>query len=115
MTGRVKPRQRAPPGAGRRGTGWRPTGWHLPGAPSRHLPGRAAALSRALAEAKTSLRLLLVVTHDFEPIAGLTDHVVVLRRGKIAHEDRREDAIGKAEALGFDRAELTSLYHEYSE
>jgi heme exporter protein A len=75
----------------------------------------AAALARALAEAKESGRIILVITHDFEPIAGLTDHIVVLRRGKVAHEDRRSEAIGSAAQTGFSREELTSLYHLHSE
>ena len=48
-----------------------------------------AALQETLSAARDEGRLLLVVTHDLEAIAAHTDHVVVLRRGKLAHEDRR--------------------------
>ena len=75
----------------------------------------ASALAAALATAKEGGRIILVITHDFEPIAGLTDHIVVLRRGVVAHEDQREDAIGSPELNGFSRQELTSLYHRHSE
>lgn len=75
----------------------------------------ASALATALADAKESQRIILVITHDFEPIAGLTDHIVVLRRGKVAHEDRRENAIGSPDTIGFSRQELTELYHQHSE
>jgi len=69
----------------------------------------AAALQATLRGAKDSGRLVLVVTHDLESIAEHTDHVVVLRRGKLVHEDRRE--IGR----GYQARELTEIYHQYSE
>lgn len=75
----------------------------------------AKALAQALANAKENGRIILVITHDFEPIAGLTDHIVVLRRGLVAHEDRREQAVGSGQPLGFSREELTGLYHQHSE
>lgn len=75
----------------------------------------ASALARALAMAKESRRIILVITHDFEPIAGLTDHIAVLRRGLLAHEERREQAIGTGEKNGFSREELTELYHQHGD
>lgn len=76
----------------------------------------AAALSRALAEAKRSGCILLVVTHDFEPIAELTDHVAVLRRGLLAHEERRMGERAPSEPMaGFSQQELTALYYQHSE
>lgn len=75
----------------------------------------AQALSTTLAAAKQSGRVILVITHDFEPIAGLTDHVAILERGRLVHEDRREQAIGSTEPRGFTRGELTELYHQHSE
>src|SRR5690606_23286251 len=54
----------------------------------------ALALGKALARAKQRGCILLVVTHDLESIGGLTDHVAVLRRGKLAFEERREHAAG---------------------
>jgi heme exporter protein A len=67
----------------------------------------AAALARTLVEAKAAGRIMVVVTHDLEAIADLTEHVVVLRRGKLAHEERRPD--------GFDYAALKDVYHRFSD
>ncbi|MBT8493606.1 MAG: ABC transporter ATP-binding protein [Deltaproteobacteria bacterium] len=67
-----------------------------------------AALQETLSVARGDGRLLLVVTHDLEAIAEHTDHLVVLRRGKLAHEDRR--AAGE-----FDYRELQDIYHRYSD
>ena len=74
----------------------------------------AVALGRALARAKQDGCIVLVVTHDLEAIGGLTDHVVVLRRGKLVHEDRRPDAAGQAEG-GFSYDELKTVYHQHTE
>lgn len=75
----------------------------------------AQALARALAKAKNESRILLVITHDFESIAGLTDHILVLRRGKIVHEDRRQRAVGHAEPVGFSYEDLKTIYHQHTD
>jgi heme exporter protein A len=69
--------------------------------------GGAEALAGALARAKAAGAILLVVTHDLEAIAGVTDHVVVLRRGKIAHEERAD--------AGYPYAELKRIYHAHAD
>lgn len=69
----------------------------------------AAALQKTLKVAKEDGRLVLVVTHDLESIAEHTDHVVVLKRGKLVHEERREID------QGFDYGELSAIYHRYSD
>jgi len=69
----------------------------------------AAALARSLASARAQKRIVLVVTHDFEPLADLTDHVVVLRRGKVVHEQL------SAGEEGFRYDELKEIYHRYTE
>jgi heme exporter protein A len=74
----------------------------------------AAALAAALARAKETGAILFVVTHDLEAIADITDHVVVLRRGRLAHEDRRPDARGTTEG-GYGYGELKELYHRYAD
>ena len=74
----------------------------------------AAALAAALARAKETGAILVVVTHDLEAIADITDHVVVLRRGRLAHEDRRPDARGTT-AGGYAYGELKELYHRYAD
>jgi heme exporter protein A len=45
------------------------------------------ALARVLGSARAERRVVLVVTHDLEAIGGLVDHLVVLRRGKIVHDE----------------------------
>jgi len=74
----------------------------------------AAALAAALARAKQTGAILVVVTHDLEAIADITDHVVVLRRGKKAHEDHRAEARGTTEG-GYAYGELKELYHRYAD
>jgi heme exporter protein A len=43
-------------------------------------------LSQLLAEEKNAGALVVVVTHDFDAVAQLIDRVVVLHKGKIAHD-----------------------------
>ena len=66
------------------------------------------ALQHTLAAARDEGKVVLVVTHDLEAIAEHTDHVVVLRRGKLAHEERRK-------AGDFEYRELQDIYHRYSD
>ncbi len=76
--------------------------------PFTGLDGAAAAtLASRLADARTSGRLVVVVTHDLKSIGGLVDHVAVLKRGRLVHEELRETA--------FDYAALESVYHQYLE
>ncbi|HUH02852.1 MAG TPA: ABC transporter ATP-binding protein [Kofleriaceae bacterium] len=67
----------------------------------------AAALARTLARVREDGKISVVVTHDLESIAGVTDHVVVLRRGKVAHEECREAA--------FSYEELKEIYHRFTD
>jgi heme exporter protein A len=69
----------------------------------------AHALAEALVAAKARGCVVLVVSHDLEPLARVTDHVVVLRRGKLVHEARREAG------EGFSVDDLKDLYHRYTE
>jgi len=69
--------------------------------------GGALALGRRLAAVKAQGAIVLVVTHDLEAIAGITDHVVILNRGKIAFDDHR--------AGGYEYGELKDLYHAHAE
>jgi heme exporter protein A len=43
-------------------------------------------LAQLLAEERAAGALIVVVTHDFDAVAQLVDRVVVLQRGKIAHD-----------------------------
>ncbi len=53
--------------------------------------GGTAALSRVLAREKQAGRLILVATHDLEAVAGVCDHLVVLRGGKVALDERQDE------------------------
>ncbi len=76
--------------------------------------GGAVALAAALGRAKAAGSILVVVTHDLEAIADVTDHVVVLRRGRIAFEDRAAER-GEGAAAGYGYAELKALYHAHAD
>ncbi|HEY1585819.1 MAG TPA: hypothetical protein VGH63_09045, partial [Polyangia bacterium] len=45
-----------------------------------------ALLSELLAEERARGCIMVVVTHDFDAVAPLIDRVVVLARGRIAHD-----------------------------
>ncbi|MFT3698457.1 MAG: ABC transporter ATP-binding protein [Kofleriaceae bacterium] len=62
----------------------------------------ALALGEQLGALKDDGTIVVVVTHDLEAIAGRTDHVAILRRGKLVCEER-------AAAYTYD--ELKDLYH----
>jgi heme exporter protein A len=66
----------------------------------------AQALGARLGRAKAEGAIVLVVTHDLEAIADVTDHAVVLRGGKIAGRERA--------AGGFSYAGLRELYHRHA-
>jgi heme exporter protein A len=68
--------------------------------------GGAIGLGRRLAALKARGTIVLVVTHDLEAIAGITDHVVMLRRGQVAYDERRD-------AYSYD--DLKELYHAHAE
>ncbi len=68
--------------------------------------GGALALGQRLGQARADGVIVLVVTHDLEAIAEVTDHVVVLRRGQVAHAVRQR---------GFTYAELRDLYHRHAD
>jgi heme exporter protein A len=67
----------------------------------------AAALARTLARAVAERCVVMVVSHDLEALAGATDHVAVLRRGRLQHEVRQ--------AGGFSYPELKELYHRHAD
>ncbi len=69
----------------------------------------AAALAKTLANVRDDKRIVLVVTHDLESLSGVTDHVVVLRRGKLVHEQMSESD------EGFSYDQLKEIYHQYTE
>jgi heme exporter protein A len=67
--------------------------------------GGAVALGQSLGALKSSGAVVVVVTHDLEAIAELTDHVVVLRRGAVLHQERND---------GYTYNDLKELYHRHA-
>lgn len=63
----------------------------------------AIALGEQLGALKTDGTIVVVVTHDLEAIAGRTDHVAILRRGKLVCEQRDPGA--------YSYDQLKDLYH----
>jgi heme exporter protein A len=68
--------------------------------------GGAITLGEQLGALKTRGTIVVVVTHDLEAIADRTDHVAVLRRGQLVHEQR-------ADSYGY--AELKDIYHRHAD
>lgn len=68
--------------------------------------GGAMALGESLGALKARGAMVVVVTHDLEAIAALTDHVVILRRGAIIHQDH---ATG-----GYSYDQLRDVYHAHA-
>lgn len=48
-------------------------------------PAGATWLSQQLAVQRQTGRIVIVVTHDLDAVAPLTDHLTILRRGRLAH------------------------------
>ena len=69
--------------------------------------GDFIALDREVADVKAGGAIVLVVTHDLEAIAGITDHVVILRGGRVVFDERR--------AAGWEYGELKDVYHAHAD
>jgi heme exporter protein A len=67
--------------------------------------GGALALGAQLGEIKAGGAIVIVVTHDLEAIAGRADHVAILRRGQLVHEQRGAEP-------SYD--ELKTLYQQHA-
>jgi heme exporter protein A len=65
--------------------------------------GGALALGEQLGTLKSDGSIVVVVTHDLEAIAGRTDHVAILRRGKLVCEERSDTS--------YTYEQLKDLYH----
>ena len=65
--------------------------------------GGALALGSQLGTLKDDGTIVVVVTHDLEAIAGRTDHVAILKRGKLVCEERSD--------LSYTYDQLKDLYH----
>ncbi|MCX5743996.1 MAG: ABC transporter ATP-binding protein [Proteobacteria bacterium] len=71
--------------------------------------GGALQLGEQLGELRATGAIVVVVTHDLEAIAGRTDHVAILQRGRLVFEERRPDDGG-----GYDYDALKDLYHRHA-
>ena len=67
--------------------------------------GGALVLGEQLGEIKAQGTIVVVVTHDLEAIAGRADHVAILRRGSLVHEDRSD---------GYSYEALKDIYHRHA-
>jgi heme exporter protein A len=66
--------------------------------------GGALALGAELATLRDAGAIVVVVTHDLEAIANRTDHVAILRSGKLVFDDRG----------AYDYEQLKELYHRHA-
>ncbi|HVZ73007.1 MAG TPA: ABC transporter ATP-binding protein [Polyangia bacterium] len=69
-------------------------------------PAGAAWLQTELTAERDAGRVVVLVTHDLDAAAAVAEHVVVLRRGRVAHDETRDGRFG-AEALRTLYAERT--------
>jgi heme exporter protein A len=67
-------------------------------------PTGAAWLAEELARERAAGRLVVLVTHDLDAAAAVASHLVILRRGRVAFDERR--------AGGWTAAEVRTLYEE---
>jgi len=59
----------------------------------------SAMLRELLAAERARGAILFVVSHDLEPLPGLVDRALVLRRGRLVHDHRAPDAVDGYRAL----------------
>jgi heme exporter protein A len=67
-------------------------------------PAGAAWLTGELATERAAGRIVVLVTHDLDAAGAITDHLLVLRRGRVAYDESR--------ASGFDAAVVRAIYEE---
>jgi heme exporter protein A len=70
-------------------------------------PAGAAWLESELRAERDAGRVVVLVTHDLDATAAVAEHVVVLRRGRLVHDEHRPGGFG-AEALRALYAERTN-------
>jgi heme exporter protein A len=66
-------------------------------------PAGAAWLAEEIARERATGRLVVLVTHDLDAAATVATHLVILRRGRVAFDERRP---------AFAAAEVRALYEE---
>ena len=67
-------------------------------------PAGAAWLARELGTERAAGRIVVLVTHDLDAAGTITDHLIVLRRGRVAFDETR--------GSGFDAAAVRAIYEE---
>jgi heme exporter protein A len=67
-------------------------------------PAGAAWLATVVAAERDAGRIVILVTHDLDAAAAVTEHVIILRRGRVALDESR--------AQRFRPEELRALYSE---
>jgi heme exporter protein A len=67
-------------------------------------PAGAAWLQTELVAERDAGRIVVLVTHDLDAAASVAEHVLVLRRGRVAHDEVRPG--------GYGAATLRALYEE---
>ena len=67
-------------------------------------PAGAAWLATVVAAERDAGRIVILVTHDLEAAAAVTEHVIILRRGRVALDQSRPQR--------FRPEELRALYAE---
>jgi heme exporter protein A len=70
-------------------------------------PAGAAWLQSVLTAEREAGRVVVLVTHDLEAAAAVAEHVLVLRRGRVVHDEARPGGFG-AEAMRALYAERTN-------
>jgi len=65
------------------------------------------AFGQALQEAKARKAIVLVITHDVTSIAGLATHLVVLKQGRLAHQEHQDRP--------YNVDELKQAYHAHAQ
>ena len=67
-------------------------------------PAGAAWLGRELGTERAAGRIVVLVTHDLDAAGAIADHLILLRRGRVAFDETR--------ATGFDAAAVRAIYEE---
>jgi heme exporter protein A len=67
-------------------------------------PAGAAWLAEEIARERAARRLVVLVTHDLDAAAAVASHLVILRRGRVAHDEHR--------SIAFPASEVRALYQE---
>lgn len=67
-------------------------------------PAGADWLGRELGTERAAGRIVVLVTHDLDAAGAIADHLIVLRRGRVAFDETR--------ATGFDAAAVRAIYEE---